>query len=112
MSDRLRRYNETYLSADCNRDPGPLLECAHVFRQELLRQHGVLPTRTEWATETMVVLESAPRHSWLKALLGPSGVDLSPAHPADTACGEGISPMRSPAFRYYQHIVSGPRPKD
>lgn len=66
-----------YLSADSDRDPGPLLERAHVLRQQLLGEHGVLPAGTEGPREAVVVFEGAPRNSGLQTLLWPRGVDLS-----------------------------------
>lgn len=53
-----------------------------MLRQEFLRQDRVLPTGAEGAREAVVVLEGAPCHSGLEALLGPSGVDLVVKHVA------------------------------
>lgn len=65
-----------YLRADSDGNPRPFLERAHVLREELFGEDGILPTGAEGAAETVVVLERAPRDSGLETLLRPRRINL------------------------------------
>lgn len=62
---QLRSETNEYLRADGDRNPGPFLQSADVFCQQLFGKDGVLPASAEGTTEAVVVLQGAPRHSRL-----------------------------------------------